>query len=184
MKSVQLTLTDRLMPSPDAAERHSIVIDAPRDRVWDAVTHQDPRDIRLAKPLFAARDLISRLRNGHAQRDLPDFTPLAEEPGRELVQGVIGQWWRLGRAENVGAVDGPDAFHAFDRPGFAKATFSFLLDDTGDGRVRLTTETRVKATSPDARQAFLRYWVVIRLGSGFVRRVMLAAIRARALRAR
>lgn len=169
------------MPAPDVAERHSIVIKASRDRIWDAVSNMKATDIRLAKPLFAVRDLLSRVRNGHPQRDLPDFTPLAEDPGREVVQGVIGQWWRLGRAENVASVDGPDAFRAFDRPGYAKATFSFLLEDVSDGRIRLVTETRVQATSPDARRAFLRYWVVIRLGSGFVRRAMLAAIRARAL---
>ncbi|AQZ69959.1 unnamed protein product [[Actinomadura] parvosata subsp. kistnae] len=99
------------------------------------------------------------------------------------MDGVIGQWWRLGRAENVSSVTDLDGFLAFDRPGFAKATFSFLLDDAGDGRIRLITETRVQATSPDARRAFLRYWLLIRLGSGLVRRAMLSAVRARALQA-
>ncbi|MFI7643665.1 hypothetical protein [Nonomuraea sp. NPDC049400] len=182
MTTGRLTLAHRLLPTPDAAERHSIVINASRDRVWDAISNLKATDLRLAKPLIALRNLLSRVWNGHAQRDLPDFTPLAEDPGREVVQGLIGQWWRLGRAENVASVDGPDAFCAFDRPGYAKATFSFLLEDAGDGRIRLVTETRVQATSPDARRAFLRYWVVIRPGSGFLRRVMLAAIRARALR--
>ncbi|MEU4572636.1 hypothetical protein ACBI99_16715 [Nonomuraea sp. ATR24] len=182
VKSGTPTLAHRLMPAPDAAERHSIVIDAPPSRVWEAIGNVKATDLRLAKPLFAARNLLSRVRNGHAQRDIPDFIPLAEDPGREVVQGVIGQWWRLGRAQNVGSVDGLDAFRAFDRPGYAKATFSFLLKDAGDGRTRLVTETRIQATSPDARRAFLRYWGVIRLGSGFVRRVMLAAVRARALK--
>ncbi|RBQ16808.1 hypothetical protein DP939_27435 [Spongiactinospora rosea] len=177
-----LPLTDRLMPFPDATERHSILIPASRDQIWHAIKHPNPTDIRLARPLFAIRDLASRLRNGHAQRDLPNFITLAEDPGREVVDGVIGQWWRLGRAENVSSVTGPDDFLAFDRPGFAKATFSFLLEDVGDGRIRLITETRIQATSPAARQAFLRYWLLIRLGSGFVRRVMLSAIRARALK--
>ncbi|SEK72830.1 hypothetical protein [Nonomuraea pusilla] len=175
-------LTDRLMPFPDATERHSILIPASRDQVWHAIKHPNPTDVRLAKPLFAIRDLASRLRNGHAQLDLPSFTTLAEDPGREVVDGVIGQWWRLGRAENVSSVTDLDGFLAFDRPGFAKATFSFLLDDAGDGGIRLITETRIQATSPEARQAFLRYWLLIRLGSGFVRRVMLSAIRARALK--
>ncbi|MGR6916078.1 hypothetical protein ACU635_17710 [[Actinomadura] parvosata] len=178
-----LPLTDRLMPRPDAAERHSILIPASRDQVWHAIKHPDPTDIRLAKPLFALRDLASRLRNGHAQRDLPSFTTLAENPGHEIVNGVIGQWWRLGRAENVSSVTDLDGFLAFDRPGFAKATFSFLLDDAGAGRIRLVTETRIQATGPEARRAFLRYWLLIRLGSGLVRRVMLSAIRARALKA-
>lgn len=176
------TLTDRLLPRPDAAERHTIVINASRERVWDAVTHLEPSDFRLAKPLFAARNLVSWLRNGHPQRDAPDFAVLAQDPGREVVLGTIGQWWRLGRAESLHTITTGADFDAFDHPGYAKATLSFLLEEAGEGRIRLVTETRVRATSPDARRAFLRYWTVIRLGSGLVRHVILAAIRARATR--
>ncbi|WP_157253425.1 hypothetical protein [Nonomuraea typhae] len=173
------TLAERFIPAPDASERHAIVIAAPPERVWEAVRQPaSARDIPLIKPLFAARDLVSRLVNGHAQRDLPAFAPLAEEPGREVVLGTVGQWWRLGAAESL-AVGSAREFEDFDRPGFAKATFSFLLQEAGAGRVRLVTETRVAATSPEARRAFLRYWRVIRLGSGLVRRVILATVKAR-----
>ncbi|MEV0352633.1 hypothetical protein AB0H88_43335 [Nonomuraea sp. NPDC050680] len=173
------TLVDDFIPRPDAAERHSIVINASRDRVWQAITHLDPQDVRLAKPLLALRRLIDRSPGDRPKRNLPNFTPLAEDPMRELVVGTVGQWWRLGRAERTPAIGDVAAFRAFDQPGYAKATFSFLLDDAGPGRVRLVTETRVLATSPDARRAFRRYWIVIRLGSGLIRRVMLSAIRAR-----
>lgn len=176
------TLVDQFIPVPDAAERHAIVIDAPREKVWHATAHLDLADIRLVKPLFAARDLVARVRKGDARESLPDFTPLAEDPGKELVHGIIGQWWRLARADNVSSIDGMAGFQAFDRPGYAKATLSFRLDDAGKGRIRLVTETRVVATSPEARRAFLRYWFVIRLGSGLVRRIMLSAIKAQALR--
>lgn len=174
------TLVDEFIPHPDMTDRHSILINASRERVWEALTTMNLRDIGPAKPLFAIRRMFSRS-SGEPEREVPRFAPLAEEPLRELVQGTIGQWWRLGRAEDTPAIDGPDAFRAFDRPGFAKGTFSFLLDDAGQGRIRLTTETRVVATSPDARRAFRRYWAVIHLGSALIRRFILAAIRARAL---
>lgn len=45
------------------------------------------------------------------------------------------------------------------------------------GGSRVITETRVRGTSPEATRAFLRYWRVIRLGSGS----WLAAIRRRAV---
>ncbi|MFI7125640.1 hypothetical protein ACIBQ1_08085 [Nonomuraea sp. NPDC050153] len=173
------TLTDRFIPRPDASERHSIVIKAPRERVWDAVADPGSFDLRA---VVAIRDVAARLSGGRPHRGAPRFTPLAEDPGHELVMGLIGQWWRLGHAESSGAISGAADFHAFDRPGYAKGTLSFRLDDAGKGRVRLVTETRVVATSEDARRAFLRYWVVIRLGSGLIRRIMLAAIRARATR--
>ncbi|MFG1690102.1 hypothetical protein ACGFNP_58845 [Nonomuraea sp. NPDC049269] len=173
------TLVDDFISHPDAAERHSIVINASRDRVWHALTHLGPQDIRLAKPLFAVRRLFSRSPSGQQKQDRPTFTPLSEDPMREIVLGTIGQWWRLGRAEHTPAIDDADDFRAFDRPGYAKGTFSFLLDDAGPGRIRLVTETRVLATSPDARRAFRRYWIFIRLGSGLIRRIILAAVRAR-----
>lgn len=173
------TLTDRFIPIPDAAERHSIVISAPRDRVWDAVTRPGSLDLR---PVVALRNAAVRLSGGRPPRVAPTFTRLAEDPGREVVLGLIGQWWRLGHAESSGAIADGDGFRAFDRPGYAKGTLSFLLDEAGDGRIRLVTETRVVATSEDARRAFMRYWLVIRLGSGLIRRLMLAGIRARATR--
>ncbi|MEU4331635.1 hypothetical protein [Nonomuraea dietziae] len=170
------TLADRYIPLPEHAERHSIVIRAPRERVWAAVQDLRPSDIKAARPLFAARDVISRLLHGHAQSDLPSFAVLAEEPGREVVHGVVGQWWRLGAAANLTVAD----FETFDSPGYGKATFGFLLTDLGGGRTRLTTETRVVTTSPDARRAMARYWLVIRFGSGLVRRAMLGAVKRRA----
>ncbi|MDP4511606.1 SRPBCC family protein [Nonomuraea turcica] len=176
-------LADRLIPRPDAAERHSIVINAPRERVWDALTHLRSSDVRLAKPLFAARALVSRSRGGRPHPGMSAFTLLAEDPGREVVLGTVGQWWRLGRAEDTPSITTAGDFDAFDRPGYAKGTFSFVLEEAGSGRVRLVTETRVLATSSAARRAFLRYWAVIRLGSGLVRHIILSAVRARATQA-
>ena len=54
---------------------------------------------------------------------------------------------------------------------------------TGRPAFHLITETRVAGTSPEATQAVLRYWRVIRLGSGAIRRSWLAAIRRRAAHA-
>jgi hypothetical protein len=48
-------------------------------------------------------------------------------------------------------------------------------------RSRLTTETRVVGTTPEATKLFGRYWLVIRPWSGAIRRSSLSAIRRRAL---
>ncbi|GAA4531789.1 hypothetical protein [Nonomuraea harbinensis] len=175
-----VTSAARLIPRPDMSERHAILIDASRERVWEALTGMSADDVPLAKPLFAARSLVSRLVHGRTPQPGPGFTPLVVDPGREVVLGLIGQWWRLGRSEDV-PVGSLETFEAFDRPGFAKGTFAFSLAEEG-GRVRLTTETRVVATSPDALRAFRPYWIVIRPGSGLIRRLILSAVRSRALR--
>ncbi|MFG1943395.1 hypothetical protein [Nonomuraea sp. NPDC048826] len=170
---------ERLIPRPDVSERHAILIDASRERVWDALVGLSADDVPLAKPLVAARALVSRLVHGRTPQGGTPFTPLVVDPGRELVLGLIGQWWRLGRSEDV-PVGSLAEFEAFDRPGFAKGAFAFFLEEEG-GRIRLTTETRVAATSPDALRAFRPYWMVIRPGSGLIRRFILSAVRSRAL---
>ncbi|WP_433253683.1 hypothetical protein ACQPYK_10740 [Streptosporangium sp. CA-135522] len=176
------TLIDQIMVDPDFSERHEITVPASRERVWDAVNALEPSDIKAARPLFAARNLVARLRHGHEQRDIPAFSahPMVTDPGRELVQGLAGQWWRLGTSDNLPPFDDPAAFQAFDEPGYVKAAFGFVLLDDRPGRIRLVTETRLLATSPDARRVMGRYWRVIRPGSGLIRRVMLGAIRERA----
>jgi hypothetical protein len=68
---------------------------------------------------------------------------------------------------------------AFAEPGWVKVGFDLVLEPTGDG-TRLTTETRVTATDPRTRARFGRYWLVIRAGSGLIRRDMLRAIARRA----
>lgn len=197
-----VTSAERLIPRPDMSERHTILIDASRERVWDTLTGLTGADIPLAKPLFAARALASRLIHGRTPQSHPDhtpqphpghtpqphpggtsrshsgFTPLVVDPGRELVLGLIGQWWRLGKSQDV-PVDSLTTFETFDRPGFAKGTFAFSLEEER-GRIRLTTETRVATTSPDALRAFRPYWIVIRPGSGLIRHLILRTVRSRA----
>src|SRR5690606_32665228 len=115
---------------------------------------------------------------GGTSQSHPGFTPLVVDPGREVVLGVIGQWWRLGKSQDV-PVDSLATFETFDRPGFAKGTFAFSLEEER-GRIRLTTETRVATTSPDALRAFRPYWIVIRPGSGLIRHLILRTVRSRA----
>ncbi len=58
---------------------------------------------------------------------------------------------------------------------FAKAAWNFFIEELGDGRVRLTTETRVRCTSGGA--LFRLYWFFVGPFSGWVRREMLRLIK-------
>lgn len=64
------------------------------------------------------------------------FMILAEEPGRELVVGAVGRFWRLD--SGIERID-PEEFEAFDRPRFAKAALGFTLDEQGPTRTALAT---------------------------------------------
>ena len=63
--------------------------------------------------------------------------------------------------------------------GWVRIGMDFRL--TPVGRVtRLETETRVCATGPKAKRRFATYWLVIRPGSGLIRRELLRAVARRA----
>ena len=60
---------------------------------------------------------------------------------------------------------------AFAEPGWVKIAMGPTATPDGDGAL-LVTETRIAATSDDARRAFGRYWLAVRLGSDLVRVVV------------
>jgi len=63
--------------------------------------------------------------------------------------------------------------------GWVRIGMDFRLSPAGTG-TRLETETRVRATGPRAKRVLWRYWLVIRLGSGLIRRELLRAVARRA----
>ena len=172
----------------DASEAHDVWIAARPNVVFAAVKQVTVREVRLLTPLEALRGLPSLLTGRPAFRPtrsapvLDAFTvgvvPLGERPGAEIAAGAVGRFWRLAGNEPA-AVRTREDFLSFADPGYAKAVIAFLVRPERGGS-RLITETRVAGTSPEATQAMLRYWRVIRLGSGAIRRSWLAAIRRRA----
>ena len=164
------TQLDLALPHWHFREVHATTVDAAPADVFAAV-----RSVRLAEMPVAR--LLMRLRGLRTRGDRPVldealafFSVLAEEPGRELVLGSIGQPWRL-----RGGGRPADDFASFAEPGYAKLALAFRLE--GD---RLSTETRVLLTDRRSRRSFRRYWLAIRPFSGLTRRVWLRAIRRRA----
>lgn len=145
------------------------------------------RDLLLMRVLFGIRSLPERLTGrGHpirASQPLMQLlldeglTILAVQSERLLITGGAGDVWKLRGSRQVRLSDA-GAFVGFAEPGFAKLVLGFELEPS-DGGTRLTTETRVATTDADSRRKFGRYWLFIRLGSGAIRREILAAIRRR-----
>ncbi len=152
---------DGIAPRWQFRERHSIRIDAPPERVYAAVRAVTAREIRFFLSFTALRRLGRRC--GESILDPPPDEPildvatrtgfevLADDPPREIVVGL-----RIGR----------DVF----------AAMNFHFD-----RGVLSTETRVHAATTRAKIAFGAYWLLIRAGSGILRRTWLRAVRRRAL---
>ncbi len=182
-RSSPATLLDALMPSWEVHEVHATRVRASADEVDRALRAVRADEIRLFLALMTLRRL--RPPRSAASRPLLEtaqaggFAVLADHPGREMVLGVIGKFWRL-RERCVRAIASPDDFVAFSDPGWARAAMNFRLEPADDGTCGLTTETRVDTTDARARRAFRLYWTVVHPGSALIRRMWLRAIKQRA----
>lgn len=184
------TLLDDLLPTWHFRERHHRVAAASAEHAYAAIRAVTLAEMALVRILFGIRSLPARLAG---KRGLPSrstepllaqmldfgFTLLADEPGREIVIGGVAQMWK--RGGGLVRVESADEFRAFGREGYVKVAMNFVIRADGD-MTHIDTETRVVATDAASRRGFRRYWLVIRPGSGAIRRTWLRAIARRAER--
>lgn len=175
-------LLDRWLPEFDVSKRHAIRIRASRERVFEELLRYDFGTSLSTRVLMGLRGYGRRARRPPDEQrgSLPEslarfgFTPLGEEPGRELVFGLVGRFWRLkGDLRAVPAAD----FAGFREPGVAKAAWNLLVEEEAPGVTRLSTETRVLCLGDPARRRFLLYWRVVEPFSGLIRRSLLRGVR-------
>jgi len=181
------TRLDEFIPVYQFNEFHSIRVNAPREKVYDAIKAVTADEI----PLFRALTWIRRggrpspegiLNPSHGAPILDvatrtSFLQLAEDPGRETVIGtdvVVPRGWHP-RLKPT-----PEDFKNVHEPGFALAAMNFRLEDAGPGVTAVTTETRIFATDRSARRRVAAYWRVIYPGSSLIRYMWLRAIQRRA----
>lgn len=179
---------DSFMPSYHFNEVHSVLVQAPPEQVYRALHQVTPSEVSLLSSLFWLRSLggcaDSRAEIQGRRTPILDelttqgFVRLGEHPGRELVLGVVGQFWRLkGGPEPVRSAS---EFLEFVRPGFVKATINFVVMDAGGSASKVVTETRILATDTTAQRRFGWYWRLIYPGSMLIRIMWLRAIKQRA----
>jgi hypothetical protein len=155
-----VTHLDDAVPSWQFREIHRTRIDASPERIFDAIRGVTAGEIRLFRTLTAIRRFGwpcgESILNAPGDQPLLDvatrsgFFYVANDPPRELVVGT-----------NIG------------RDVFAAMNFLIIGND-------VSTETRVVASTTKAKFAFGAYWLLIRAGSGFIRRMWLRAIKRRA----
>lgn len=182
------TLLDEAMPVWQFDERHSIEVDAPPDRVFDAIHRVTADDIFLFRTLIAIRRFGRKgpesILNPSERQPILDvatrttFVVVADAPPRELVVGTaVAAPPGVRRADLMTR----DMFYRKLQPGVALATMNFLVTPVGPNRSRVSTETRVFANTPESARHFAVYWRVIHPGSDIIRRSWLRAIKRRAL---
>jgi len=172
-----MILLDDIMPAYDRREVHGRKTAAPAPALWDAVHDLTANELRVMRALMGLRTLGRG--DGDGDRTVLEgfermgFRQLAEDPGQELVIAGIGRFWKP--SGGLRRVEGPEHFTNFEEPGYAKVAFNFRLAEG-----RLSTETRIAGTDAHARRRFGLYWLLIRPGSGLIRREWLRALDQRA----
>lgn len=156
---------------PYRRTRHAVVIDGEPPDVWPSVRGLDLRASLLVRALFTMRGMggVTRIED----LDRLGFRVLESAEPDWFCLGLIGRPWRprgdLVRFE-------PFEFAAFDRPGYAKITWSFALAGLGPA-TRLVTETRILCTDESSRRRFGWYWWLIGPFSSLIRSRVLAMIK-------
>jgi hypothetical protein len=173
-------LLAEVMPRYDVQERHELWVPAaPRD-AYEAVKAVSAREVRLFGPLMRLRTFGRARRVFDPQAPLLEemlkigFVKLGERPGEEIVVGAIGRFW----SPTGNRPRETEDFGRFDEPGYAKAAMNFTVRPEREGS-RIATETRIVGTDAAATRKFRRYWLLIGVGSGAIRRSWLKAIRRR-----
>jgi hypothetical protein len=168
------TTLERLLPEYDQREVHSRWINADPTVVWAALHEASAADLPLARILMWLRSAGRTRLNGPLLELRPALQPLDMIEEREIVVGVITQAWQpYPHPKKISG--GQEAFAAFNEPGWVKVGIDFRLIPE-QGGTRLRTETRCQATDGRSRAAFGVYWLLIRAGSGLIRRETLAAV--------
>jgi hypothetical protein len=179
------TRLDEFVPVWQFSERHTIRIDAPPAKVFEAIKSVHANEIALFNVLTWIRRGGRKGRESilNAGDSLPlldvatrsGFMYLADNPPHEVVIGTAVIAPRGGRGPMT-----PERFKTPLAPGFALAALNFLVTPDGPNSSLLSTETRVFANSPSARRNFARYWRLIYPGSALIRVMWLRAVRRRA----
>lgn len=151
--------------------------------MWQALLAQDLGGSPVSKALLALRGY-----GGRAIRPsvgtFPEklerfgFTLLDEDPGRELVFGIAGRFWRPdGGLRRIGD---RQAFFFFAEDGCVKAAWNLRIGVRDGEACDLSTETRIQYFGAAARRKFRLYWTLVGPFSGALRRALLRGVRARA----
>lgn len=178
------TRLDELTPVYQFHELHTTRVEASRERVYAAVKAVEPEEIFAFRTLTWMRRFgrhgAANILNPPAHQPIlqtalrTGFVPLVDEPGQEVVVGLIMSPLRMGLKPT------PDEFEKADGPLLVKATMNFRIDPIDANHCTLTTETRMYGSDHDALRLVAMYWRVIYPGSAFIRRMWLRAIRKRA----
>lgn len=172
-------LIEEFLPEYDFSERHEIDIRASAEKVYSAVDSVNLGESWIIWGLLSLRGLGRSSSKTLTLRDMTKegFAVLGENPNEEILLGLAGKFWTpTGCLQKIDAGN----FREFQTKGFAKAAWNFSLTEVDDGKVQLSTETRVRCLGESSLSKFRFYWLFIKPFSGWIRTEMLRIIKQKA----
>jgi hypothetical protein len=177
------------MPRCSLRQVDRVAVAAPPEHAYALARGLDMGRVGAVRALFALRVLPDRITARARRRPRPaplslridditragtGFMLLAEAPGREVVVGSAGKFWRPTIAY---APVTPATFAAFEEAGFGKLAWCIRVDPRDVGGSWIAVELRVGATDAASLARFRRYWRLVGPFSHAIRRAMLRALR-------
>lgn len=150
---------DAWLPDPQVRTEHRRDARASTEQLWDAA-----ETVRVCDAPTLGR--VVRWRIPGTPRDLPfrelfrryPFAVLAEGE-HWSVSGLCGRVWTLRR--DYPKIRGGDDFLEWDKSGTVRVLFAHWVEDDGDGRSTLYSESRVQPVDRRARLRLRALWTAI-----------------------
>ncbi|WP_051052934.1 hypothetical protein [Fulvivirga imtechensis] len=170
-------LKEKYLPEANVSKTETVVVQAPVEVIYPLVETLDFSESKIIYWLFKLRGIPVPESLSLKGLEKIRFVKLEAVPNKEIILGLIGQFWtpagdlRVFKAEE---------FTGFNNVDYAKATWSFELTPVNEKVTLLSTETRVLCMKEETRRKFRIYWMLIQPFSSWVRREILHCIRKRA----
>lgn len=143
-------LIDQYLDTFDFRERHHVSVAGRPDDIYRTAYEIDFTESFVIRCLLRLRGMSTEefsLRT--IERSI--FRKLGEEPGRELVLGLVGRFWTI--FGDLQPIRSAADFCEFKKPGYAKAVWNISVVEEGS-LSRITTETRIRCLDDASRRSF------------------------------
>lgn len=176
--SISMSLLHTFLPEHQFNERHHMRVNASPVRVLDMASQLHVTDFLVARLLLYLHAIPTRVaatlgkpsaRWINTRFGLHDFTALDRDEDQEFAPGLAGRFWES--ASRLTYVE-VNVLHAFFESGVAKLVMTFTARPE-DVNTLLTTRTYVHYFNITTPRRSAPYWVLIRMSSGLVYRMML-----------
>jgi hypothetical protein len=165
---------DEFLPRYDYSEVHEIFIPVSPDKAYDALKKTDLSQSWMTRVLVSLRGIRSA--QSHLFID-EVFTALSDEPGKEIVWGMVAQpWTPSGHVQHVNK----EEFDRFEQKDYVKMVWNASFHKS-EGGTLARTETRILGMSPSSKKKFGIYWFFIKPFSGIIRKEMLKLVKKQSI---